>query len=86
MGGSNADFKEAVMPMENLSRKALLTERGYSTNEVIEYTKKSDVYLVIHLYKRTVNHNANAMQKIPSRQKMSSLLQMILCILPQPAV
>ena len=57
------------MSTKNLSRKALLTERGYSTNEVIEYAKKSDVWLVIHLYKRTVNHNANAMQKIPSRQK-----------------
>ena len=74
------------MSTKNLSHKALLTECGYSTNEVIEYAKKSHVGLVVYLYKRTVDHNANAMQKIPSRQKMSSLLQMILCILPQPAV
>ena len=45
--GTRADCKEAIALIQDLPCKVLLADRGYDTDEIIEYAKKSGIQPVI---------------------------------------
>ena len=45
--GTRADCKNAISLIKNLPCKVLLADRGYDTDEIIEYAKKSGIQTVI---------------------------------------
>ena len=45
--GPRADCKEAIPLIQNLPCKVLLADRGYDSDEIIEYVKKSGIQSVI---------------------------------------
>ena len=45
--GPRADCKEAIPLIQNLPCKVLLADRGYDSDEIIEYAKKSGIQSVI---------------------------------------
>ena len=45
--GTRADCKEAINLIKNTNTKVLFADRGYDTNEIINYAKQNNIEIVI---------------------------------------
>ena len=59
--GTSADCKEAIELIEGIDAEALLADKAYDTDEMIEYLEKNDIEVVIPSKKnRKIQRNHDA--------------------------